>query len=79
MADIIIWKPNDFRRTLYSRPFGVTDYEFNMGFPFFEMVDPIWRILNFGNYDFRTTLNLPMWSTKWAFQKILILMKNSLY
>ena len=56
MADIISWKPNDFRETLYSRVFGVADYEFDIQFPFFEMVDPIWRTWNFGNYDVRTTL-----------------------
>ena len=40
MADIIFWKPNDFRGTLYSRAF---DYEFDIEFPFFKIADPIWR------------------------------------
>ena len=43
MADIIFWKSNDFRGTLYCRAFGVADYEFDIGFPFVEMADPIWR------------------------------------
>ena len=43
MADIIFWKPKDFRGTLYSRDFGVADYKFYIGFPFFEMADPIWH------------------------------------
>ena len=30
MAEIIFWKPNDFRGTLYSRAFGVADYEFDL-------------------------------------------------
>ena len=29
-ADIIFWKPNDFRGTLYSRAFGVADYELDI-------------------------------------------------
>ena len=49
MADIIFWKSNDFRGTLYSRVFGVANYEFDIGFIFFEMADPIWRTWNFGN------------------------------
>ena len=42
MADIIFWKPNDFRGTLYSKVFEVTDYEFDIGFPELKMADPIW-------------------------------------
>ena len=42
MSDIIFWKRNEFRGSLYSRAFGVADYEFDIGFPFFEMTDPIW-------------------------------------
>ena len=49
MVDIIFWAPNDFRGTLYSRAFGIVDYEFDIGFPFFEMADPIWRTWHFGN------------------------------
>ena len=44
MADIIFWKPNDFRGTLYSRAFGVADYYEMAGMKF-------WKL-----YDFRTTL-----------------------
>ena len=43
MADIIFWKPNDFRGTLYSRAFGVADYEFDIGLAFLKMGNPIWR------------------------------------
>ena len=43
MADIIFWKSNDFRGTLYSRAFEVADYEFDIGFSEFEMADLIWR------------------------------------
>ena len=50
MVDIIFWKPNDFRGTLYSRAFEVADYEFDIGFPFFKMTDPIRRTWNFGNF-----------------------------
>ena len=32
MADIIFWKPNDCRGTLYSGVFGVADYEMQIGF-----------------------------------------------
>ena len=42
MADIIFWKPNDFRGTLYSKVFEVTDYEFDIGFSELKMVNPIW-------------------------------------
>ena len=49
MVDIIFWKPNDLRGILYSRAFGVADYEFDIGFPFFEMADPIWRTWIFWN------------------------------
>ena len=50
MADIIFWKPNDFRETLYSRAIGVADYEFDIRFPFFEMADmKFWKL-----YDFRS-------------------------
>ena len=53
MADIIFWKLNDFRGTFCSRAFGVADYEFDTGFPFFDMAN-----MKFGKlYDFRTTLN----------------------
>ena len=31
MADIIFWKANDFRGTLYSKVFEVADYEFDIG------------------------------------------------
>ena len=30
MADIIFWEPNDSRGTLYSKAFGVADYEFDI-------------------------------------------------
>ena len=49
MMDIIFWKPNDFRGTLYFRAFGVADYEFDIGLLFFGMADPISRTWNFGN------------------------------
>ena len=42
MEDIISWKPNNFRGTLYSKAFELADYEFDIGFSFFEMADPIW-------------------------------------
>ena len=42
MADIIFWKANDFRRTLYSKVFEVAVYEFNIGVSKFKMADPIW-------------------------------------
>ena len=42
MADIIFWKANDFRGTLYSKVFEVADYEFDIRFPEFKMADPIW-------------------------------------
>ena len=32
MADIIFWKPNDFRGTLYSKVYKVAEYEFQIGF-----------------------------------------------
>ena len=55
MTDIIFWKPNDFRETLYFRAFVIADYEFDLGFPFFEMADPsnmgFWKLC-----DFCTTL-----------------------
>ena len=31
MTDIIFWKPNNFRGTLYSRAFEIADYEFEIG------------------------------------------------
>ena len=37
MADIIFWKANDFRGTLYSKGFEVVDYEFDIGFSEFKM------------------------------------------
>ena len=43
MADIIFWKANDFRGTLYSKVFEVADYEFDIVFSEFKMADPIWR------------------------------------
>ena len=52
MADVIFWKPNDFRGTLYSKVFEVADYEFDIGFSEFKMADIIfWKL-----YDFRITL-----------------------
>ena len=42
MADIIFWKVNDFRGTLYSKVFKVADYEFDIGFSEFKIADPIW-------------------------------------
>ena len=42
MEDIIFWEPNDFRGTFYSKVSEVTDCEFNIGFPFFELAGPIW-------------------------------------
>ena len=56
MADIIFWKPNDFRGTLFSRAFGVVDYEFHIEIPFFKIAESICWTWNFRNYDFRTTL-----------------------
>ena len=51
MADIISWKGNDFRGTLYSKVFEVADYEFDIGFSEFKMADIIfWR-----PNDFRVT------------------------
>ena len=43
MADIIFWKPNGIRATLYSKVFEVADYEFDIGFLEFKMADPIWK------------------------------------
>ena len=43
MVDIIFWKPNDFRETLYSKVFEIADYEFGIGCSEFKMADPIWR------------------------------------
>ena len=43
MADIIFWKSNDFRGTLYSRAFGVADYELDIGFSERHIADPIWQ------------------------------------
>ena len=42
MADIIFWKANDFRGTLYSKVFEVADYEFDIRFSEFKIADPIW-------------------------------------
>ena len=43
MADIILWKPKDFRGTLYSKVFEVADYEFDIRYSEFKTADPIWR------------------------------------
>ena len=42
MAGIIFWKRDDFRGTLYSKVSEVADYEFDIGFSFFQMAGPIW-------------------------------------
>ena len=42
MEDIIFWKANEFRGTLYSKVFEVADYEFDIGFTEFKMADRIW-------------------------------------
>ena len=42
MVDIIFWKPNDFRETLYSKVLEVTDYEFDIEFSELKRADPIW-------------------------------------
>ena len=42
MADIIFWKANDFRGTLYSKVFEIAHYEFDIGFSEFKMADPLW-------------------------------------
>jgi len=44
-----ILETSNFRGTLYSEVFMVTDYEFNNGFPKFKMADPIWRTWNLEN------------------------------
>ena len=49
MADIMFWRANDFRGTLYSKVFEFADYEFDIGFSEFKMADPIWWTWNFGN------------------------------
>ena len=49
MVDIIFWKSNDFRDTLYSRAFEVADYEFDIGFHFSK-----WRI-QFGGHEILET------------------------
>ena len=43
MADIIFWKLNNFRGTLYYKVFEVADYEFDIGFSELKMADPKWR------------------------------------
>ena len=43
MADVIFWKPYDFRGTLCSKVFKVADYEFQIGFSEFRIVDLIWQ------------------------------------
>ena len=39
MSDMQFWKPHDFRETLFSEVFGVTDYEFDIGFSEFKLAD----------------------------------------
>ena len=50
MSDMEFWEPHNFRETLYPEAFGVTDYEFDIGFSEFKIVDTIWRTWNFGNF-----------------------------
>ena len=52
VSDIQFWKPHDFVKTLYSKAFGVADYEFDIGFSEFKMADIIFWKPN----DFRGTL-----------------------
>ena len=54
MSNIKFWKQQDFHETLYSKAFGVADYECNIGFSKFKMADPIWQIFWKPN-DFRGT------------------------
>ena len=49
MADIIFWKPNDFRGTLYSKVSEIADYEFDIGFSLFERAGTIWCTLRFSH------------------------------
>ena len=35
------WRPQDFCETLYLEAFGVADYEFDIGFTEFKMVDTV--------------------------------------
>ena len=44
MSDMQFWKLHDFRETLYSKAFGVADYEFDIGFSKFKITDIIfWK------------------------------------
>ena len=50
MADIIFWKANDFRGTLYSKVFEVADYGFDIDFRNLK-----WRI-QYGGHAILETL-----------------------
>ena len=50
MTDIIFWKANDFRGTLYSKVFEVADYECDTEFSEFK-----WRI-QCGGHEILETL-----------------------
>ena len=50
MVDMKFWELYDFRITLYSRVFGVADYEFQIGFLEFHIADLIWQTQNFEIY-----------------------------
>ena len=52
MADIIFWKANDFRGTLYSTVFEVADYEFDIIISEFNMA----AIIFWKHNDFHGTL-----------------------
>ena len=43
MADIIFWKLNNFRGTLYYKVFEVADYVFDIEFSEFKIADSIRR------------------------------------
>ena len=40
LSDMQFWKTHDFRETLYSEAFRVTDYEFDIGVSESKMADP---------------------------------------
>ena len=50
----------DFRISPYSTVFEVADYEFDIGFSEFEMVNPIWRTSYFENATNFVELSIPM-------------------
>ena len=57
MADIIFWKANEFRGTLYTEVFEVADYEFDIGFSEFKMADPTWCYVTDSGFQFISSLS----------------------